>query len=553
VRDSAVTSIESQVAELSTRLDALTVEREALAAERATLTTERDEYRKLYLQTLALCRRLELGITGAQRERLSPGDTQLTMSLLGMLLGDDARGIPATTEPPAPAAETPVAAHTRAKPTGRKPLPEKLPRVEIEVLPPEVQQKGTDAFQRIGEDVTETVERRPASLVVVRVRKPKFVPKERERNAETTVLQASPPELPIDRALAGPGLLADTIVRRWQDHLPLHRLERIYGREGLDLARSTICGWHEGLAALVKPLVDAMWADARGAPYLCTDATGVLVQARERCRRGHFWVVIAPERHVLFAYTAKHDGAAVDGLLDGYQGYLVADAHAVFDHLYRRGSVIEVACWAHCRRYWWKALDSDPERARQALALIGGLFRVERACATAPPEQRLQARRAESRAIVERFFAFCKEESGRVLDETPTAKAIGYALNQRVALGRFLDDGRLPIDNNGSERALRREAIGRKNWIFVGSDDAAEVNAAFVSLLASCQLHDIEPWAYLRDLFCLLPSWPVRRVLDLSPLNWKQTLEDQDTQQRLDANVFRRATLGLLDDHQPTK
>jgi hypothetical protein len=264
-------------------------------------------------------------------------------------------------------------------------------------------------------------------------------------------------------------------------------------------------------------------------------------------------VVIVPERHVLFAYTAKHDGAAVDSLLEGYQGYLVADAHAVFDHLYKRGTLIEVACWAHARRYWFKALDADPERARKALALIGALFRVERTCAAAPPEERLEARRAQSKTIVDRFFAFCEEEVGRVLDETPTAKAIGYAINQRVALQRFLDDGRLPIHNNGSERALRREAIGRKNWIFVGSDDAAEVNAAFVSLLASCQLHGIEPWNYLRDLFCLLPSWPVRRVLDLAPINWKQTLENQDAQQRLDTNIFRRATLGLLDDHRPTK
>jgi transposase len=539
VTEGAAAAIEAKLAELSARVDSV--------------AAERDEYRKLYLQTLELCRKLELGIIGPKRERLSAGDAQLTMSMLGMLLGDGDRGSAAPLVPPQPPAETPVAAHTRAKPTGRKPLPEKLPRVEVELLPPEVQQKGTDAFVRIGEDTTETVERRPASLVVVRVRKPKFVLKGREVGAATQVLQAPPPELPIDRALAGPGLLADTIVRRWQDHLPLHRLERIYGREGLDLARSTMCGWHEALGGLVKPLVEAMWADARGAPYLCTDATGVLVQARERCRRGHFWVVIAPERHVLFAYTAKHDGAAVDGLLEGYEGYLVADAHAVFDHLYRRGSVIEVGCWAHARRYWWKALDTDPERARQALAFIGGLFRVERAVASAPPEERLVVRRAESKPIIDGFFTWCAAEAGRVLDETPTAKAIGYALNQRVALQRFLDDGRLPIHNNGSERALRREAIGRKNWLFVGTDDAAEVNAAFVSLLASCQLHDIEPWAYLRDLFCLLPSWPIRRVLELAPLNWKQTLEDSDAQQRLDANIFRRATLGLLDQHLPTK
>jgi transposase len=221
--------------------------------------------------------------------------------------------------------------------------------------------------------------------------------------------------------------------------------------------------------------------------------------------------------------------------------------------LYKRGTLIEVACWAHARRYWWKALETDPERAHQALAYIGGLFRVEREAATAPPEARLAARRTQSKAILDAFFTWCEAQANQVLDEKPTAKAIGYALNQRVALQRFLDDGRLPIHNNGSERALRREAIGRKNWLFVGTDDAAEINAAFVSLLASCQLHDIEPWTYLRDLFCLLPAWPIRRVLDLAPLNWNKTLQNQDAQQRLDANIFRRASLGLLDDHRPTK
>jgi len=236
---------------------------------------------------------------------------------------------------------------------------------------------------------------------------------------------------PIDRALAGPGPLADTIVRRWQDHLPLHRLERIYGREGLELARSTVCGWHGALAELAKPLVDAMWTDAFTAPYLCTDATGVLVQAREKCRRGHFWVVIAPERHVLFGYTAKHDSAAVDGLLEGYEGYLVADAHAVFDHLYKRGTLVEVACWAHLRRYWFKALTTDPERARQAMAYIGGLFRLERAWATAPPEERFKIRLDEAKPIVDAFFEWCEQGAGHALDETPPA--IRAAIYARVS------------------------------------------------------------------------------------------------------------------------
>jgi transposase len=483
----------------------------------ATLSTEyekaqkqRDEYRKLYLEMLELCRKLERGIVGQKRERFE-GDPQLTLSMLGMLLGKEAQQLAAA--PP----QEEVSAHTRAKPTGRKPLPEKLPRVDIEILPPEVEAAGLDAFERIGEDVTETVERRPASLVVVRTHKPKFVPKGQDKLGDCTVLQAPPLELPIERGLAGPALLADTLVRRWQDHLPLHRLERIYGRDGLELARSTVCGWHMALASLVQPLIAAMWEDAFRAPYLCTDATGVLVQAAEKCRRGHFFVVAAPESHVLFGYSPKHNGAAVDELLKGYKGYLVADAHSVYEHLFKTGDIVECGCAAHARRYFFKALASDPERARYALTLFGGLFRIERAMATAPPEYRKAVRLKESKPLLDALFAWCEAESCDVLDETPIAKAIGYARNQRAALSRFLEDGHLPIHNNFSERELRREAVGRRNWLFVGNDDAGEVNATFVTLLASCQLHGIEPLGYLRDLLCLLPSWPARRVLELAP------------------------------------
>ena len=466
---------------------------------------------------LEQCRKLELGLLGQKSERLGDNDAQLTMSVLATLLGER----PAVDEAPP---TQPVREHERQKPTGRKPLPEQLPRVEVEVLPDDVQREGLDAFERIGQDVSETVERRPASLVVVRVTRPKFVRKDRQRMAETSVSVAPPPELPLERGLAGPGLLADTIVRRWQDHLPLYRLEQVYAREGLELARSTICGWHIELAELIRALIDAMWQDALGSPYLCTDATGVLVQAKEKCRVGHFWVLIAPERHVLYAYSAKHDKKAVDRMLAGYSGYLVADAHAVYDHLYRGGDVIEVACWAHARRYFFKALESEPERAREALALIGELFRIERQIAEAPTRKREVVRQRESRPVVERFFAWCHVEATRALDETPLAKGIRYALNQRAALERFLEDARLPAHNNGCENALRREVVGRKNWLFVGNDDAGEVNAAFVSLLASCQLHGIEPWSYLRDLFCLMPSWPRSRVLELAPVHWRQTL-----------------------------
>lgn len=514
----------------------------------AKLRAEVEHYRDLYLKALEQCRKLERGILGPKRERLPANEAQLSMAVLGQLLGDRAAVaamVGADDEPADEPAVDKVRAHERRKPTGRRPLPETLPRVEVEIIPPEVEREGRDAFERIGEEVSETVERRPASLVVVRVRRPKFVRKDRERNAETEVLVGEAPELPIPRGLAGPGLLADTIVRRWQDHLPLNRLEQIYAREGLELARSTVCTWHTQLTQLIAPLVLAMWQDALGSPYLCTDATGVLVQAKDKCRSGHFWVVIAPERHVLYAYSAKHDGDAVDRILRGYRGYLVADAHAVYDHLYADGGVVEVGCWAHVRRYFFKALDSDADRARVALALIGALFKVEREIAGEPPGKRRAVRQREGRPIVERFFAWCDEEAERVLDQTPIARGIGYARNQREALLRFLEDPRLPVHNNASERALRREVVGRKNWLFVGSDEAGDVNAAFVSLLASCQLHRIEPWAYLRDLLTLLPRWPAARVLELAPVSWRQTLEHEDAQRRLAADVFRRASLDL--------
>ena len=507
----------------------------ALEQQVLSLTAQRDQYKKLYLEMLELCRKLERGILGQKREKLPPAEEQLTMSLLALLLGE---------QPPAPPPVEQVQAQVRAKPTGRKPLPEHLPRVDIEVIPPEVQEKGLESFERIGEDVTETVERRPASLVVVRTHKPKFVPKDRDRNAETKVLQSPSPELPILRGLAGPGLLADTVVKRWQDHLPLYRLERIFGREGVELARSTLCGWHEELARLVQPLVQAMWVDALNSPYLCIDATGVLVQALEKCRSAHFFVVAAPELHVLFGYAPKHDSAAVDELLRDYRGYLVADAHTVYDHLYKKGAVTEVGCWAHTRRYFFKSLSTDPGRARAALAYIKALFQLERAQATSPPELRLTMRQREAKPIVEAFFAWCDTQAPLALDETPLAKALGYARNQRVALSRFLEDGRLPLHNNFSERQLRREALGRKNWLFLGSDEGGETNATFVTFLASCQLHEIEPLGYLRDLFCLLPSWPSRRVLELAPAYWRTTLSNEETQQLLEANIFRQASLG---------
>jgi transposase len=543
-----IASVERLASERDTAIlerDTAILERDTAILERDTAILEKEKLRELYQKTLELCRKLEKGLIGQKRERVTDDEAQLRLLMLG-LVQEQAAAAEASDETDTSKKDEgksdSAPSDKRGKPTGRKLLPEHLPRVDIEELPEEVKRLGLDAFVRISETVSEVIERRPASLVVVRVHRPKFVLKGRDRADAAVVEQAAPLELPIERGLAGPGLLADTIVRRWQDHLPAHRLEGIYARDGLELARATICGWHMELAELAAPLVDAMWKDALGSPVLCTDATGVLVQDKEKCRRGHFWVVIAPNRHVLFRYSAKHNGQAVDRLVAGYKGYLVADAHAVYDHIFADGQIVEVSCWAHARRYFYKALLTDPERAKSALAMIQALFKIEGDLAKASPSARASARVLRSKPIVERFFAWCDAEVDNVLDESPIAAAIGYARNQRLGLQRFVSDGRLPLHNNHSELALRREAIGRKNWLFVGSDDGGQTNATFVTLLASCQLHGLEPWAYLRDLLCLLPSWPKSRVLELSPLHWKQTAQQPDTQQRLAANPFRTVT-----------
>lgn len=516
----------------------LTQRLEELEKKVGELDRQRGEYHRLYLEAMERCRMLERGILASKSEKRESSDGQLALSVLGMMLGDrERREIEAAVN-----AEIQVPEHTRQKPTGRKPIPENIPRVDVEVLPPEVERDGLAAFERIGQEVSETIERRPASLVVVRITRPKFVRKDRDREA-TSVEIAEPPELPIPKGLAGPGLLADTIVKRWQDHIPLNRQEGIYARDGIELARSTIGNWHFELADLVKPLVAAMRQDAFKQPYVCTDSTGVLVQQKEKCRTGHFWVLVAPKRHVLFEYTPRHDGDAVDEVLAGYGGYLVADAHAVYDHLYTSGDVKEVNCWAHCRRYFFKAMTSDPKRATTALDLIGMLFRIERTLADSPRKKKEAIRQKRSKPIVDSFLSWCDAEAPTVLDDTPISDGIRYARNQRVGLSRFIEDGRLPIHNNMSELNLRSEAVGRKNWLFVGSDEGGEVNARFVSLLASCRLSNVEPWSYLRDVLCLLPQWTEHKVLELSPVEWPTTRRREDVQQLLADNPFRNATL----------
>jgi transposase len=459
------------------------------------------------------------------------------------------------------------------KPHGRRDLSlEDLPVEKITLEPPERLLPGGEALVKIGEEVSEHLDRRPASMVRVQVIRPKY--KVPEPAAEIAAEAASPedvageshpsgalattpaaapeavkgspapgsiliaelPERPIPRGIAGPGLLAHVLVSKYADHLPLHRQEKIFRREGLHLPRSTLCGFVQGSVTLLGRIVDAMWDDAKAnARWICIDATGVLVLAKDKCRRHHFWVMVAERDHVLFRYTRTHDGLVPAKLLKGYRGYLLADASAVYHELYRREpGITECGCWAHARRGAFDALTSDEPRALVIIGFIGLLYDAH-LLATDPKTGVTDGakRRADAQPVIDKLYDWIAAEKPKVADEAPIAKAMNYIVNHKVPLTRFLGDGLLRLDNNPSELELRREKVGAHNWLYCGSDDGAHWNATAVSLIASCQLHGIEPWAYLRDVLTLIPSWPANRVLALAPKYWNETRQQPQTQQRL--------------------
>jgi hypothetical protein len=347
----------------------------------------RDVYRRLTEDLKDEVEKLKRGLIGPKSERFKrDDDPQLSLQILGELLGrlevegqnaqQLAEELLAKTEQETQSdtdgeadggeGQGDIAPHRQPnKPTGRKTArKEVVHKVTIERLPEEVQRLGLDAFERIGEERMTTTERRVSALFEVTIVRPKFRAKTveavqvvKQARAESGMLpevepqswitQASAVEPPVARAKAGPGLLANVAVRRFDDHTPYNRLENVYEREGMRLGRSTLYGWLDALRELLAPLIKAIKHDARTAPYLCTDATGVLVQAPEQCTRGHFWVLVVPGRHVIFTFSHSHDKAAVDTLLDGYAGQVVADAHAVYDHLYGDDGATEVGCWSH--------------------------------------------------------------------------------------------------------------------------------------------------------------------------------------------------------------
>ena len=562
---------EARLAALARERDELRAQRDREAARAERAEHERNEFKKLYMLVLLELERLKRQLFGQKAETVDPAQVQLAFAPVLEALervregGETAAGeVESELAKLRERAETEVARRKAeqkkpAAPHGRRDLSlETLPVEKIVLEPPERLLPGGEALVRIGEEVSEHVDRRPASLVRVRVVRPKYKRPEPERdaaaatenapteNAPANETEAAPPpasiviaplpERPIPRGIAGPGLLAHVLVSKYADHLPLHRQERIFRREGLHLPRSTLCGFVQGSVALLGRVVDAMWQDARAtARWVCIDATGVLVLAKDKCRRNHFWVVVAERDHVLFRHTKTHDGLVPVGLLEGFRGYVLADASSVYHELYRREAAItEVGCWAHARRRAFDALASDEPRALVLIGFIGLLYDAH-LLATDPRTGITDGprRKTEAAPVVEKLYAWVAAERSKVDDEAPIAKAMNYVVNHRVPLTRFLDDGLLRLDNNLAELELRREKVGAKNWLYCGSDDGAHWNSVVVSLVASCQLHGIEPWAYMRDLLTLLPSWPAKHVLALAPKHWNETRQQPETQQRL--------------------
>jgi hypothetical protein len=263
------------------------------------------------------------------------------------------------------------------------------------------------------------------------------------------------------------------------------------------------------------------------------------MKKKQPCRRGHFFVQLFDKAHAFFEYVPRETSDAVKRLMAGYTGYVQADAKSVYDVLYRgpdgeddEGPCIEVGCWAHARRKYWEAAIAGSPVAREALLRIQRIFEADEKLKGLEPELRKRLRDERVRPYVEAFFEWAHPEHQKVKGTRgPLSSALGYSINQEDALKRFLDDGRLSLDNNSSERALRTIATGRKAWLFVGSDDSAQSAAAFFSLIASCKLHGLEPEAYLRDVLRVLPHWPKDRYLELAPLNFAATRARLDVTQ----------------------
>ena len=411
---------------------------------------------------------------------------------------------------------------------GRQQLPEHLERIDIEH---DVHAKGCPACgterDRIGSEISEQLEYFPANFKVLRHIRHKYACGKCDSGGHNpNITTAEKPPQPIPKGLAGPSLLAHIITSKLGDHLPLYRLERIFARQKVHIARSTMCAWMRCAGELVRPLTRLMTERVHQSQVIHTDDTIVPIQSpgQKQCRKGRIWCYLGDRSHpyVVYDYTPSRSRDGPAAWLTGYEGYLGADAYGGYDGIYHTQNVTEVACWAHARRKFYDAQDSDEKRATQMLSLVGQLYSIEREAKDADDATRLALREERSVPLLAEIKIWLDTEQVAVLPRSPMATAITYAQNQWDALTTYTTRGFLAIDNNAAERALKCVAIGRKNWLFAGNDEAAENHARLWSLIASCERHQVDPQRYLTSVLAKIGQTPAANLGQFLPDTWSK-------------------------------
>lgn len=410
------------------------------------------------------------------------------------------------------------------KPTGRHALPAHLPKVDIVLEPLE----DTIGLEKIGEEITEQLDYAPGKLLVRRYIRPKYARVVSDGTGYTEVIIAPLPDFPIERGIPAPGLLAQILVDKHVDHLPIYRQIKRYQRDGVKLSASTISGWLEATADLLLPLGKELIKVVLAGDYIQADETPLPVlngETKGAAHTGYLWAYHSPPDQLIF-YDFQ-PGRGKEGpvhLLKDYTGYLQTDGYGVYEHtsIGGRKEITLMHCMAHGRRYFEKALDNDKSRAEYILKELQLLYAIERSAKEQrmPPDQIRELRCKEALPILERLKTWLQENYLQVLPKSPIGKAIAYALPRWDRLSLYATDGRLQIDNNPIENAIRPVALGRKNFLFAGSNEGGRRLALFYSLLASCKKQEVNPWEYLKDILERMPTTKISQLRDLLPDRW---------------------------------